>query len=126
MPFHILAHVNADHRLFITKDRFRKGFGQFRLSHSRGSEEEEGCDGTAAVAQPGARQTHGIGYGSYRLVLTDDPLMQTLFHLHQLVRSSVVSSATGTPVRRDTICATSSTPTWLALVLRVVFHSSRP
>ncbi len=83
MPLHVLAHVNSDHRLFITKDRFRKGFGQFRLSHARGSEEEEGCDGTAAVAQPGARQTHGIGYGSYRLVLTDDPLMQTLFHLHQ-------------------------------------------
>jgi len=77
VPLHVLAHVNADHRLLITKYCFRKGFGQLCLSHARGSEKEEGCDGTATVAQPGARQTHGIGYGSYCLVLTDDPLMQT-------------------------------------------------
>ncbi len=85
VAFAIFRHVDADHRILVAIDGFGQRLGQFGLADAGRAEEQEGCRRARALAQPGARQTHGVGHGADRLFLADDALMQPVFELQKLV-----------------------------------------
>jgi hypothetical protein len=60
------------------------------------------------VAETGPAAAHGVGDRLDRVVLPDDAPVQELLEPQQPVALAALSSATGMPVRRATIWATSS------------------
>ncbi len=49
-----------------------------------GPRNKKRSDRPIGIAEPGAVAAHGIGDRPHRIVLTDHPLAEPLFHLHQL------------------------------------------
>jgi len=84
MLFLILAHVDTGHQRFIVEQVFRQCLGEFRLTHTRCTEEDERANRTFRVLQSGTATTHGIGYRLDGFVLTDDTLVQFVFQEEQL------------------------------------------
>src|SRR5438067_5752027 len=72
--FHVLAHVNANHQLFIVKEKFRERARQLRLSYTGRPKKNEGADGALGVGKSGAAAAHGVGHARKGLVLTDNAL----------------------------------------------------
>ena len=74
MLFHVLAHVNANHELFVIEEEFRQRARQFRLSYAGRPKKNEGADGALGVGKSGAAAAHGVGHARKGLVLTDNAL----------------------------------------------------
>ena len=84
MFFHVLAHVEADHRLLIVEEKLSQRAGGFRLADARWPEEDERPDGPLGIAEAGARTANGIRHHAQRRVLSDHALLQPLLHPDQL------------------------------------------
>ena len=82
VPLHELAHVEADHGVFVVEHHLGQGLAQFGLAHAGGPEEDERADGPVGVLQAGAVAADGVGHGLDRLVLADQPLVDAVFE-HQ-------------------------------------------
>ena len=82
---HVLAHVDADHRLLGVEQELRQRPGQLGLADAGGPEEQERADRAVGVLQAGARAAQRVGHGLHRLVLADHALVQALLHVHELL-----------------------------------------
>ena len=82
---HVLRHVDANHGVIAVEQPVGEGFGEFRLAHTRGAEEQEAGDGAVRIAQPRPGPLNRIGDGGDGLVLADHPLMQIILQLQQLL-----------------------------------------
>ena len=85
VPLLKLTHVDPHDRLFVVEEEFREGLCQLRLAHTSGAHEEERAQGPVRVLQACPGPPDGVGYGRYGLVLSDDPLMEALFHMDHLL-----------------------------------------
>ena len=83
--FHVFAHVNPHHRVFVIEQKFREGAGGFRFADAGGAEENERTDGPVRVLQAAAGAAHGIGHGLDGGFLADDALRQAFLHFYQLL-----------------------------------------
>ena len=82
---HVLAHVDPSHRLVVIEQELREGARQLGLPDARRAEEEERAERPARVAKTGPGAPDGIGHGLDRFILADDPLVETILHLHELL-----------------------------------------
>ena len=83
--FHVLRHVDADHRPLVVEEELGERPRQLRLAHAGGPEEEEGADGAVRVGQARARAADRVGHRHDGLALADHPLAQPLLHLDELL-----------------------------------------
>ena len=77
--FHILAHVDADHRVLAAKHRLGERFTELRLAHARGTEEEERPDRPFRILDADAPAADGARHGAHRVLLPDDARVQRFF-----------------------------------------------
>ena len=82
---HVLGHVDAHHVLLVVEQGLRQGFGQLRLAHARGTQEQERTDGPVRVRDAGAASLDGFHDLCDRFVLADDPLVQDLVQAQDLL-----------------------------------------
>ena len=82
----VLAHVDADQRLFVVEQELGQRFRQLGLAHAAGAQEDEAADGPLRVLQPAASAAQRVGDRLDRLVLADDAPVQLLLHAQQLGR----------------------------------------
>ena len=59
---HVLAHVDADHRLLGVEEERRQRLAEFGLAHSGGTEEEERSDRTVRLAQASPTSPDGLAH----------------------------------------------------------------
>ena len=85
MLLHVLGHVDARHRLLRVEHELRQRAGQLGLADAGRAEEQERADRAIGIRQPGARTAQRVGDGLDRLVLADDPLVQALLHVDELL-----------------------------------------
>ena len=85
MLFHVLGHVDADDVLLAVEQRLRQGLGQLRLADAGGPQEDEGADGPARVPDAAPRAQHGVRHQLNGLVLSDDPPVEDLVQLQELL-----------------------------------------
>ena len=57
--FHILAHIQADQRVFIAKHRLAQCAAKLGFANACGAQKDERADGTAGILQPGAGTADG-------------------------------------------------------------------
>ena len=81
---HVLAHVDADHRVLVVEQELGERPGELGLADAGRAEEQERADRAARVLEPGPRAADGVGHGLDGLVLADDALVQALLHLDEL------------------------------------------
>ena len=79
MFFHILAHVDADHRVLAAKYRLGERFTELRLAHARGTEEEERPDRPFRVLDADAPAADGARHSAHCLVLPHNARMKRFF-----------------------------------------------
>ena len=77
------GHIKTDHGLFIVEQRLRQCLGKFGLAGAGRPQQEEGADGLARLVHTAAGFKNGIGQCFQRLVLTDNPTAQVVFHVEQ-------------------------------------------
>ena len=77
--FHILAHVDADHRVLAAKHRLGKRFAELRLAHARGTEEEERPNRPFRILDADAPAADGARHGAHCLVLSHNARMKRFF-----------------------------------------------
>src|SRR5438093_9826064 len=73
--FHVLAHVDADHRVLVIEQEFRQRTGGLGLADTRRTEEDERADRAAGVLQTAAGAAHGVGDRLDGLSLADHALL---------------------------------------------------
>ena len=95
VALHVLAHVEAHHGLFVVEEELGQRPGELGLPHARGAEEDERADRPLRVLEPGARPPHGLGDGHDRTVLADDPAVQLLLHVEQLLGLGLLHALDG-------------------------------
>ena len=79
-----LGHIELDQRVLITEEEFSQGLRELRLTHAGRAGEDEGATGTLRVLQAASSTTNRLGQRLNRGILTDDALVQLVFHLEQL------------------------------------------
>src|SRR2546425_9444191 len=72
VPFHVLGHVDPDHRAFVVEEELGECARQLGFPDSGGPEEEERADGPIGVGEPRPRAPDRVGHGAEGLVLADD------------------------------------------------------
>jgi len=82
--FHKLAHVQPQYGSFAVEEIAGQGFGQFRLSYSRGAQENEGADGTVAVSQTAAGASDSVGQSGDAFLLPHHSLGEGVLEGEQL------------------------------------------
>ena len=82
---HVLRHVDTHHVLLIVKQRGGQRFGQLRLAHACGAQEQEGSDGSVGVSDAGPAPLDGLHDLLYGLILAYDPLVQDLVQAQDLL-----------------------------------------
>ena len=90
---HVLAHVDAHHRLLVVEQELGQRPGQLGLAHAGRAQEDEAADGPVGVLQAGPRPPDGVGDRQDRLVLADHPLVQPVLHVEQLLDLALHQSA---------------------------------
>ena len=83
--FHVFAHVDAHHRIFVVKQKFRECASQLGLANAGRPHEDERADRPVRVLQAAARATHRIGHRGDGLTLSHHALSQSLLHLYELL-----------------------------------------
>ncbi len=81
---HVLAHVDADHRLLVVEQEFGEGPGKLGLADAGRAEEQERADRAARILEAGTRSPNGVGDRLDGLVLADHPLVESLLHADEL------------------------------------------
>ncbi len=82
---HVLAHVEAHHRVLVVEEKGGEGARQLGLADARRPQEEEAAERPVGVLDAGAGAPDGVGHGADGLVLADDALVQPLLHMDELL-----------------------------------------
>ena len=77
--------VHADQRLFIIEQELGQRLGQLRFADAGTAQEDERANRPPRVTQAGAAAPDGIGQRGNGSLLTDNTLVQALFHVQQLL-----------------------------------------
>ena len=103
--FHVFAHVDTDHILFVVEQSPRERFCELRLTHAGRAEEKERPDRPPGVGNSRTGAQNGVRHGVDGLILPHDSLMQSFgkaeeflaFPFHELGHgdSSPASDDTG-------------------------------
>ena len=83
---HVLGHIHTDYAVLVPKHGLPQGAAQFRFTHARGPQEDEGANGPLGVLQSRPCPADGPAYGADRLILANHPLMEHLLQMQQAVR----------------------------------------
>ena len=83
--FHIFAHVDTHHIVFVVEQSRCQGFGQFRLAHAGGAQEQERADGLARILDPRLGADDGLADLGDALVLADHSPVQFLVQMQGFV-----------------------------------------
>jgi hypothetical protein len=94
---HVLGHVDPHHRVLGVEHELGQRARQLGLADAGRTEEEERADRPLGVLQPCARAPQRARDGDDRLVLADDPLVQALLHVDQLLDLALEHAADGNP-----------------------------
>ena len=81
---HVLAHVDADHRVLRVEHELGQRAGQLGLADAGRAEEQERADRPVRVAQAGARAPQGVGHRLDGGLLAHDAPVQALLHVDEL------------------------------------------
>ena len=81
---HVLAHVDAHHRLVVVEQVLRDRTGKLGLTDTRRAEEHERADRAIEVGEPRPRSTNRVRHSSDSFVLADHALMQLRFEVDEL------------------------------------------
>src|SRR5574344_991117 len=84
MFLHVLAHVDAHHRVLAVEKFRRESLRKFRLAHARGPEEQEAADRRVFARKSAPVPENGLGHGFHRGVLTDHAPVQAFIELQKL------------------------------------------
>ena len=79
-----LGHIELDQRILITEEELGQSLRKLRLTNTGRAGEDEGATGTLGVLQAASSTTDRLGQSLNRGILTDDALVQLVFHLEQL------------------------------------------
>ena len=82
---HVLAHVDAHHRLVAVEQLRSQGLGELGLANAGGAEEQERGDRAVGIAQAGAGALDRIGHGRHGLGLTDHAGVQFILELKEFL-----------------------------------------
>lgn len=85
MLLHVLAHVDANHRLLVVEEEVSQRLGQLRFADARGAEEQERPNRLVRVRDACAAAANRVGDGLHGLFLTDQTLAEALLHVQQLL-----------------------------------------
>ena len=77
---HELAHVDADHRVFVVEHDFRERLAKLRFPHAGRPQKNERADRPIGILQAAAAASDGARHGGHGLVLPHHSLVQPLFH----------------------------------------------
>ena len=91
----IFRHVDTRHQRLVVEEVFGQSLGQFGLAYTGRSQEDERTDGTFRVLQSRTAAPHGIAHGLYGFVLPDDPFVEFLFQMEQLLALALQHLAHG-------------------------------
>ena len=94
---HILGHIDADDVVLIVEQTFGQSFGQLRLAHARGAEEQERAYGAVGIGDAGAGAENGLGDTLHGLVLTYHAAVQEIVQMQQLLTLALHQLADGDP-----------------------------
>ena len=84
--FHVFAHIDADHGIFVPEHGIGQGLAQLRLAHTGGSQEKEGPYGPSGILKSCPGPADGSGHGTHGFLLSDEPAMQRFLQMQQLIR----------------------------------------
>ena len=82
---HVLTHIDTYHIILIVEQCCRQTLGQFRLTDTGRSQEQEGADGLAGILDPGFGTDDGFGDFGHTLVLTHHTFVQFFVQMEGLV-----------------------------------------
>ena len=85
MALHVLRHVDAHHRVLVVEEELRERARQLRFSDAGRTHEDERADGAIRIFQSRAGTTHRIRHRGNRFFLSDDALLDRVFHVHELL-----------------------------------------
>ena len=103
MLLHVLRHVEADQRRLIAEEELGERLGELGLPDARRAEEDERTGRPLRVFQAGTGAADRLGDRLDGVFLTDDPLVQLVFHSQELcglLFGQLVDRDTG-PQRED-------------------------
>ena len=103
MFLHVLAHIDSHHGTLIVEQHLSQRLTQFRFPYACWTEENKRPDWTVWILQARTTSPNSITYCFYSLLLTNYPLMKTLFENEQFARSVSTSRVTGIPVQELTL-----------------------
>ncbi len=86
MLFAIFRHINADESFLVIEHEPGEGFCQLGLSYPGRANKNKGANRSGRIFQPGASAANGIRDGVNGLLLPDDALVQTRFHVQKFFR----------------------------------------
>src|SRR4051812_43824775 len=78
MLLHVLAHVDAHHRVLVIEQEFGERPGRFGLADAGRAEEDEAADRLVGILEARAAATYGVRDGDDGLALADYALGQFL------------------------------------------------
>ncbi len=82
----VLAHVDADHRVFVVEQELRQRLGQLGLTDTGRAEEHERPGRPVRVGNAGTAAAHRVRDRLHGLLLSDYALAQLVLHAQQLGR----------------------------------------
>ena len=83
MFLHVLAHIDSHHGTLIVEQHLSQRLTQFRFPYACWTEENKRPDWTVWILQARTTSPNSITYCFYSLLLTNYPLMKTLFENEQ-------------------------------------------
>ena len=85
MALLVLGHVQPDRGPLVIEHELGEGTRKLGLADACRTEEDERADRPVGVLKPRARTAQRVRDGRDGLVLADDPLVQALLHVDQLL-----------------------------------------
>ena len=85
VPLLVLGHVEPDDRALVVEHELGERARELRLPDAGRAEEDERADRPVRVLEAGARAAERVRDGLDRRVLADDPLVQPLLHVDELL-----------------------------------------
>ena len=99
----VLGHVESDDRAVVVEHELRERSRELRLAHAGRAEEDERADRPVRVLEAGACAPKRVRDGLDRRVLADDPLVEALLHVDELLDLALEQAVGGDagPLRND-------------------------
>ena len=82
---HIFGHIDTHHVALVVKQSLCQRLGKLGLADACGAKEQEAADGAVGVGDTGAAAQDSLAHLGHGLVLTDDPLVQHIVQMQQLL-----------------------------------------